>query len=224
MSSPQSNTAMRVYMALIALVGWFALLLQFPLTIATSRANGMTMIGAVITYVSFFTILTNLVVVLGLTFSLGIPNSNWGRFFSRPGVIAGITASIAMVGVGYSLLLRHLWAPEGLQKIADVVLHDLVPVLYVAYWLIFVSKSGLRWKSVLVWLTYPLAYLSFVLLRGAISGRYPYYFIDAHALGYPRVLFNSTMLLCAFLVVSLVVIAISRCMDRDSAAGAGQVG
>jgi hypothetical protein len=218
MTSMQSNTAMRIYMALTALVGWFALLLQFPLSIATSRANGMSMAGAIITYFSFFTILTNLLVVLGLTLSLCLPNSSGGRFFSRPVVIAGITAYIAMVGLGYSLLLRHLWAPEGLQKIADVVLHDLVPVLYVAYWLIFVPKSGLQWKNVLLWLTYPLAYLVFVLLRGSLVGRYPYHFVDAGALGYPRVFFNAAMLLCAFIAVGLLLVAIGRYTGRASAA------
>jgi hypothetical protein len=169
MSSLQANPAMRVCKALIALVGWFALLLQFPLSIAVSRANGMTIVGAILAYFSFFTILTNLLVVLSLSFSLVTPNTGLGRFFSRPGVLAGITTYIAMVGAGYSLLLRHLWAPEGLQKIADVVLHDLVPVLYVVYWLIFAPKNALRWKSVLIWLTYPLAYLVFVLVRGTLS-------------------------------------------------------
>ena len=51
----QSNTPMSMFMAVIACVAWFALLLQFPLTIATSRANGMTVLGAVIAYFSFFT-------------------------------------------------------------------------------------------------------------------------------------------------------------------------
>jgi hypothetical protein len=209
-TSLRSNVVMRTYMFLTALVGWFALVLQFPLSIATSRASGMSMVGAILTYFSFFTILTNLLVVVGLTFSLGMPDSKGGRFLSRPQVIAGITVSIAMVGLGYSLLLRHLWAPEGLQKIADVVLHDLVPVLYVAYWLIFVPKRALRWKSVLVWLTYPLAYLGCVLLRGAWVSRYPYHFIDVDALGYPLVFFNAAMLLCAFIVVGLVVVALGR--------------
>jgi hypothetical protein len=36
---------MRIYMAVIASVTWFALLLQFPLSIANSRANGMGIVG-----------------------------------------------------------------------------------------------------------------------------------------------------------------------------------
>jgi len=222
-NTPRSNTTMRVSMAAVALLGWSALVLQFPLSLATSHANGLTTGEAILTYFSFFTILTNLVAAASLTLPLLWPNLPVGRFFSRPDVIAGVTVAIAMVGLGYSLLLRQLWAPEGLQKIADVVLHDLVPVLYVAYWLIFVPKIGLRWKSVLLWQIYPLAYLALVLLRGALSGRYPYPFIDAAALGYDRVLFNAAMLLCAFLAVGLILVAISRWMERGPAAGARQI-
>ena len=76
------NASKRVLMVATALSAWFALLLQFPLAIATSRANGVTVISAVIAYFSFFTILTNLIVALGLSFSLLAPNSRRGRYFS----------------------------------------------------------------------------------------------------------------------------------------------
>src|SRR5262249_52584004 len=145
----------RVYMAVCAIGGWFALLLQFPLTIATSLSNGMSMLGAVITYFSFFTILTNLMIALALTVSVWTPKSRLGRFFSRSEVTAGTTMYILLVGLVYSLLLRNLWDPEGLQKIADVILHDMVPILYVGYWLFLAPKVALGWRSVMAWLIYP---------------------------------------------------------------------
>ncbi|MGA9587457.1 MAG: Pr6Pr family membrane protein [Terracidiphilus sp.] len=200
----------RVLMAAIALAAWFALLLQFPLSIATSRANGMTLSAAVITYFSFFTILTNLIVAIGLTFSLLAPNSRWGRFFSSTVVASGTALYIATVGAVYALLLRHSWNPEGLQKIADIILHDVVPLMYVAYWILFVAKSGLRWKDTLSWSIYPLVYLAWILLRGAISGRYPYHFVDAAQLGYQQVLLNSAMLLASFLVVGFAMVAVAK--------------
>src|SRR5579863_1803106 len=93
-----SDKAKPILMAATAFAAWFALLLQFPLSIATSRANGMTVVGAVIAYFSFFTILTNLTVALVLTYSLLAPNSRWGRFFSGAVVASGTALYIAMVG------------------------------------------------------------------------------------------------------------------------------
>jgi hypothetical protein len=216
MAKLQLNTPIRIYMASIACVAWFALLLQFPITIATSRLNGMSLIAAIITYFSFFTILTNLLVAVALTISLCAPNSSWGGFFLRPVVTSAIAVYIAMVAAGYSLLLRHLWDPEGLQKTVDFLLHDAVPVMYVVYWLIFRPKGRLPWKSVLLWLIYPLAYLFCVLVRGALSGRYPYPFIDAAKLGYFRVFSNAVMLLCTLVGAGLLAVAASRWFGRDA--------
>jgi hypothetical protein len=36
--------------------------------------------------------------------------------------------------------------PQGAQKIADILLHDVVPVMYLGYWLIFIPNGSLRWK------------------------------------------------------------------------------
>ena len=197
-------------MVATASAAWFALLLQFPLTMRTSIANGMSVIGAILTYFSFFTLLTNLIVALVLTFCLLAPNSSWGRFFSSPVVSTGTALYIAMVSAVYSLLLRHSWNPEGLDKLADIILHDVAPILYVGFWILFVPKSGLRWKNTLSWTIYPMIYLAWILIRGAISGRYPYPFVDVGQLGYPRVLLNSGMLLAIFLAAGLAVVAAAR--------------
>lgn len=207
----------RAVIAATALTGWFGLLLQFPISIATSRAAGMSMIGAVLTYLSFFTILTNLLAALALTVSWW-PKSHWGGFFSRPIVTSGLATHMAMVGIVYALLLRHTWDPEGLQKIADMVLHDIAPVMFFGCWLIALPKARLSWKNVLFWLLYPLIYLGFILSRGALTRRYPYPFIDAGKLGYPLVLANATALVIAFLVLGLLVLAIGRWMSSHKVA------
>jgi len=90
-------------------------LLQFPLTIATSHANGMTALGAVIAYFSFFTILTNLIVAVGLTCSLLLADSRWGGFFSSPVVVSATALYTAIVGALYSFLLQRLWNPSNVE-------------------------------------------------------------------------------------------------------------
>jgi hypothetical protein len=106
--------------------------------------------------------------------------------------------------------LRHIWNPQGWQKIADVLLHDLIPLLYVAYWVVFVAKRSLRWKDALWWLIYPAAYFAYTLLRGVTTRWYPYPFLDVQVLGYARVSINAVLLLAAFLVAGLILIAIGR--------------
>jgi hypothetical protein len=123
-----------------------------------------------------------------------------------------------MVGAVYSILLRNSWNPEGLDKLADIVLHDVVPVMYVTFWIFFVPKSGLRWKNLLSWAIYPIIYFVWILIRGAISDRYPYPFVDAGQLGYPQVLLNSALLITIFLVGGLAVVAVAR-RQRPKALG-----
>jgi hypothetical protein len=210
MSDIARNNANRILMVATASAAWFALFLQFALTMRTSTGNGMTVIGAILTYFSFFTLLTNLLVALVLTFKLLAPSTRWGRFLSSPVVGTGTALYIATVGATYSLLLRHTWSPEGLDKLTDFILHDLVPVLYVAFWIFFIPKSGLRWRNSLSWAIYPIIYFVWIMIRGVISGRYPYPFVDVAKLGYPQVMLNSAMLLATFLVVSLAVVGVAR--------------
>ncbi len=168
------------------------------------------MTATIVSYFSFFTILSNLIVTLTLTFALLTPNSGWGSFFSRASVQAAAAVYIVVVGACYSLLLRHLWNPQGAQKLADVLLHDGMPVIYALYWVVFAPKQGLRWKDAAVWLSYPGIYLVYILSRGALTGLYPYPFIDVSELGYPRMLVNAAGLLVVFLALGLLVVAFGR--------------
>jgi hypothetical protein len=181
--------------------------------IMTARAGGTPVATAIVNYFSFFTILTNLLVALVLTFSGRVQPTN---FFCRPSVQSTAAVSIAIVGIVYSLVLRNLWDPEGMQKIADIILHDAIPMLYVLYWVLFVRKDDLKFSGVTSWLAYPGIYLVYTLIRGAITGRYPYHFLDAAQLGYPRVAINIVILLVAFLGVSCLLLAIGRCLQRSS--------
>jgi hypothetical protein len=197
---------MRVCAAVGAFLGWFALVLQLYLMLVQSPAGAPAMVRTVITYFSFFTILTNILVAViftAIVFSLG----EWVR---SPSVQAGAAAYIAIVGIVYRLLLRQLWNPQGMQFVADVILHDIIPIGYVLYWLLFGPRRGLRWKDALAWLTYPAVYLVYLLARGAVSGLYPYPFMDVKVLGYGNVLAHAAVLLLVFLGMGLLVVAVGR--------------
>jgi hypothetical protein len=201
---------MRISALVGALLGWFALLLQLHLMLVQSPAGALAMAGAIITYFSFFTILTNFLVALVFTATVFSSLTGWGQFFRRPTVQAGAAAYIAIVGIVYRLLLRQLWNPQGMQWVADVILHDVIPVGYVLYWLFFAPRTELRWKDAVGWLAYPAVYAVYVLARGAVSGLYPYPFMDVQVLGYGGVLAHAAVLLLVFLGMGLLVVAVGR--------------
>ena len=194
----------------VGVLTWIGLVLQFYLSLRLSLANGRSVLGAIAFFFSFFTVLTNSLIAFETIFTLTTPKSPAGAFFSSPAVQTGTAIYIAVVGIVYSLVLRELWNPEGAQKLADLLLHDLVPMLYVAWWFLFVPKNGLRWKHAAWWLAYPFAYLVYTMVRGRIAGTYPYPFLDVAALGYARVLANAMVLFAVFLGIGALIIAISR--------------
>jgi hypothetical protein len=200
---------MRIYAVTGALLAWFGLLLQLYLVIVRSPP-GWAMLGEVITYFSFFTILTNLLVALVFTAIAMRAAAGWVQFFSSSSVQGGVAVYIAIVGIVYQLLLRQLWNPRGAQLLADMLLHAVIPLGYVVYWLIFAPRAGLRWKDAVVWLVYPGVYLLYVLARGAVTGLYPYPFVDVNALGYAGVLARAVVLMAVFLGMGLLVVVLSR--------------
>jgi hypothetical protein len=81
-----------------------------------------------------------------------------------------------------------------------------MPVLFVVYWWIAVPANAVGWRNLPRWLLYPIAYVLYVILRGAFTGVYPYPFIDAGVLGYPHALLNAFAILCGFTVIGVVLL------------------
>ena len=195
----------------VALVAWFALGLQLFLVVR-AVPPGDALLPAVGRFFSYFTVLNNLLVALVAT---GVILS---RSWRKPALEAATAVYIFMVGVLYSLLLRHIWAPTGWQKVADGLLHDVVPVLFVVWWL-FDARTRLAWRNVALYLLWPLLYLAITLVDGALTGWYPYAFVDAAALGYSKVLGIAATLTVFLAVVGSLAIAWSRWRSGNASVG-----
>jgi hypothetical protein len=201
---------MKRFVAAAALAGWVGLAIQQYLIFHSRWSSGASLLGGLINFFSFFTVLTNTLAVVVLSYALVKRDSAAKRFFLAPKVSSGIAVSIVVVGLAYSLLLRHLWQPEGFQWIADELLHDVMPVLFCIYWWGCVPKGSLRLKHVGAWVIYPLVYFAYVLLRGHLLGQYQYPFIDVDSLGYPQVFVNAGGILAGFVVIALAVVGLDK--------------
>ena len=200
---------------LLGAMVWAALALQFFITTSQTVANGRGLAYGIGLYFSFFTILTNTLAALTLTLPAVAPRSMAGRFFADPITATGVTAAITMVGLVYVTLLRHVWEPQGAQLVADIALHYVSPVLFVAYWWFAVDKRVLSWRAVPWFLAYPLVYLGYALVRGALVGHYPYHFIDAGLLSYTQVALNAVGLTLVFVIVASLFTWVGRLQARE---------
>ena len=202
----------RVFLlGLLAAVAWFGVLLQFALSLALSKANGYSLAHGSITYFGYFTVLSNLLVAVIASMGLVVPES---RAFS--GSVRGCaTTAIVLVGIGYHVLLREVWDPQGWQQVADNTLHYVVPLLSLAYWGLFPPRWRLAAYAPLAWGAYPVAYFAYVIVRGKLIGSYPYYFIDVGELGFATVLTNALAFLLAFVALGFGIRALARVRERE---------
>lgn len=111
----------------LAVLGWAGLAIQLYLIFFARLSIGASLLGGLVSFFSYFTILTNTLVATVLTCAVTERESAARRWFLQPWVSSGIAVSIAVVGLAYSILLRHLWHPEGWQFVADELLHDVMP-------------------------------------------------------------------------------------------------
>ncbi len=205
---------MKRCVAAAALAGWVGLAVQQYLIFYSRWSTGASLLGGLINFFSFFTVLTNTLVVVVLSYAVVHRDSAAKRFFLAPRVSSAIAVSIVLVSLAYNLLLRHLWQPEGFQFIADELLHDVMPLLFVVYWWRCVSKGALRFKHIGLWVLYPLVYFAYVLLRGDMLGQYQYPFIDVGTLGYPQVFMNAGGILTGFVLIALAVVGLDKVLTR----------
>lgn len=204
---------------LLAGLGWFGLGAQLYLVLAGRWQEQASLLGGLMSFFSYFTVLSNTWIAAVLTAACSPRAGGMARWFRRPAVQGGGLASIALVALTYTLLLRNLWAPQGWQWLANEILHDVMPLAYLAYWLAWVPKGSLRWTHPPVWALYLVVYFGCTLLRGNALGVYPYPFINVLKLGYAQVWVNALGVLAAFLVLAtLVVLADHRLARRAASA------
>jgi hypothetical protein len=217
MTSPASLLT-RALASATAGLALLALGIQYQSRLARAMERGESLLAATLQFLSYFTILTNLAVAAALIAWLVPRGGGVGAFLRRPSVQTALAVSITLVGLVYSLALRHLWNPEGLRRVADHMLHDVVPLAFLLFWWLAVPARTLAWTLPFRWLAYPLTYLLWTLVRGAVTGRYPYPFADVTALGLPRTLFNALVLSAVFVTLGLLFIAVGRLKPVRSSA------
>lgn len=191
----------------IAVLSVFAVISQFGLMLENSTHS---VFETTVRFFSFFTILTNTLVAVyftRLSFRWLKDRHTMVLHFKA---LTAITVYITIVGLVYQVLLRHIWNPTGLQKLVDEILHSVNPLLVIAFWLLNRSRYTLQYGGIVSWLIFPLLYLTYVLIRGHLSGFFPYPFLNVPVIGFKQVMINSVGMTVLLIAVSLLFTWLSR--------------
>lgn len=205
------KSAARVLAACGALLGVFGLGLQSWLLYADMSANGASALDVLWRFYAYFTLLTNTFVTLVFARAALKPDSLTG--LNAPRVELMAVTSIMFVCIVYNLLLASRWDPQGWQKVADVIVHNVVPLLFLLFWALR-PHGGLKWGHAMFAAAWPLAYAVYGLTRGAFDGFYPYFFMDPTTASYAQIALNLVGLVVAFMLGALLLIGISRALGR----------
>lgn len=205
MSSQKKWKEQRIFAALLAIVAWASLLLQFYLKT-----------GSAVNFFSFFTVQCNMLVAITATCAAFLNNTAIGKFFSSLSVQTAIALYIFIVALVYNTVLRGLVALTGWGLFVDTMLHVVIPILYLFYWGFMRTKGNLEYRNGAYWLLFPFVYLVYSMIRGAIVGWYPYPFLNADKNGYTKVSINIAVMIAVFLVAGLVLIAITRSLKKGT--------
>jgi len=199
----------RLWHLVTAAVAWFALALQLVLVIRGGHVLDETAVPPLATrlarFVSYFTILSNLLVALTATpLALGRPTSSRLWRVLRLDAVVGI----AVTGLVHWFFLRPLLHLHGADNLADKLLHVVVPLLAVLGWVAFGPRGRVDRSLLLPSLIYPLAWLGLTLVRGGITGWYPYPFLNVGVHGYGTVLVNCLLVAVLLLALSAGAVAL----------------
>lgn len=149
---------------------------------------------------SYFTNLAAVMVVMHMAVAVFGP--------VRANVSAMVALSIFMVGLVYwqhnvlpGAKPMPFWYPGMLsdQGSPGILLNRVVPLLTTIWWLAYGDKH-LRLRDLPLWTVPALLYCPYVLVRGAVTGIWPYRFLDLDKLGALQVAQNVGGLLLVFAV------------------------
>jgi len=190
----------------IAAIGLGSVALQLYLTLTSHPDHGV--LWRLIDFVSYFTNTTAILATAVAILALIRPTSP----LATPGAITATAVYILVVAVTYQWLLSG--ETHGLDFLANMGLHQILPALVLVLWAGFTRKATLRWRQPLDWTVYPAVYIAWTLARGAVIHRYPYFFADVDKLGYPRAILNGAGFLAAFYGLGVGAVALGQIGPR----------
>jgi hypothetical protein len=165
-----------------------------------------------VNYFSYFTIESNLIAVGALLAAVATWRGNRSRgvdFFR-----GAATSYMTLTFIVFALLLADTDVDTAIVWV-DRVLHRVIPIVLFADWILDPPTVPISFRRALWWLSFPLVWLVYVLVRGPIAEWYPYPFLDRANGGYGSVAVYGVAIFVGVVVIVWALVAAGNAMSAS---------
>jgi hypothetical protein len=210
-TTPTRQPLTRAWHATLAIVvtasfaGQLYLLSHGETDLSPTGDQGVGVAVRLVRLFSYFTIESNLL-VLAAAVSLVLAPGRDGRRWRvlRLDALLGIV----ITGLVFGLVLAGLVHPTGLGAWVNAGFHYFSPWWALAGWLLFGPRPRIGWPTVAWAFAWPIAWVGYTFIHGAVTGWYPYPFLNAHTHGYAVAVRNTGVVVLLGIVIALVLKAL----------------
>lgn len=193
-----NNRLAVVFRLALAALALTAVFFQF---FAVTIAQG----HSVVNFFSYFTNLSNILIsVVFIVTAVRLIRGHGAPTQLDTGIRGGAVVYIAFVGIVFNTLLRDVELGS-LYPWVNTVTHFAMPIAGLLDWILWPPKNRLPFTVTLWWMIFPALYTIYSLVRGAVTGFYPYPFFNPDAIGG----YGSVALYCAVMLVGFFVLAVA---------------
>jgi hypothetical protein len=201
---------LRACYALLAVVIVASMTIDIVLIVNGTYASDSARVGVAVglfRFFSYFTIQSNLFVLAMAVTLMRAPNRD-GRIWR----VARLDSLIGIVitGVVYAVVLAPQQHLTGWSRVATTGLHYISPIATVLLWLVFGPRPRIDWRSAGWAFAWPIAWIVYTFVHGAITGWYPYSFLNVVVKGYA----GSLVYTAAIFVIAFVLALVFKGLDR----------
>ncbi|HTJ72177.1 MAG TPA: Pr6Pr family membrane protein [Actinospica sp.] len=190
-----------------------AALAAYTLGVACNRASTPPDGVGTANFFSYFTILSNIFVTL--VFAIGGVALLLGRRGVPDGLRGAVACYISATGLIYAVVLRADAQEAGNVALwIDNVLHVVTPIAVFLDWLAVPPRTRQPYSIVGYWVLFPIAYVTYSLIRGHFVDWYPYPFLDPRGRGYAHVALECVVIAVAIVAVCFLVAWLGRALRR----------
>ena len=193
----------------IFIASWMALIIRLWLSYLYIMEGGdpVTYYGNMFSY---FTIQTNLMVLIWITIALIYSNKDNKPRILNPLIHGAIALYISVTFIIFALLLSVYYQPTGIEAITNILMHYAIPIAFILDWFISESDVKYEYRYLIYYLIYPFVYLAYSLVRGIFTGFYPYFFIDLNYISIVELIISVIALMVFFLILGSIYFTINR--------------